>query len=180
MEPRDLHSRPASIGDFVLRGPPNWTIVLLLLGIGAMHLSIAIPAFLHGHWQGFLSLILGCVFLTASTIAWRIRPEVGVLTSKRALRLRAGVGRLYLERFIPFSHVRGVRVTLSHPTKHVDEALIQVVCDDEDIECPPTDIPQQEALYLAVAMGVRLIKVSDEDDGGDGQKRETPEMVNQP
>jgi hypothetical protein len=34
-----------------------------------------------------------------------------------------------------------------------------VLCENEDVECPPTRIPRQQALFLAMAMNVRLIKV---------------------
>ena len=34
-----------------------------------------------------------------------------------------------------------------------------MVCDGEVVECPPTKVPREEALCLAVTMGVRLIKV---------------------
>jgi len=37
------------------------------------------------------------------------------------------------------------------------------VCRHEDILCPPTRIPRQQALFLAMAMDVPLIKVSDEE-----------------
>jgi hypothetical protein len=37
--------------------------------------------------------------------------------------------------------------------------VIELVCEHEVLECPPSSIPRQEALCLAVTMGVRLVKV---------------------
>ena len=65
--------------------------------------------------------------------------------------------------WIPFADVHAVRLTLGG-TERNRESSIEILCDSEDIECPPTHIPRQEALYLAVTMNVRLIKVTD--DGG--------------
>ena len=59
-------------------------------------------------------------------------------------------------------------MTLLNPrTPH--SAVIEVVCEHEVLECPPTPIPRQEALCLAVTMGVRLVKVYGE---GYGQASE--------
>jgi hypothetical protein len=41
------------------------------------------------------------------------------------------------------------------------ESRIEILCDDESIECPTTRVPRQEALYLAMAMDVELIKISE-------------------
>ncbi|MEA2735539.1 MAG: hypothetical protein QOE14_1990, partial [Humisphaera sp.] len=38
-------------------------------------------------------------------------------------------------------------------------STIELVCDHEVLECPPTNIPREEALCLAVTLGVRLVKV---------------------
>ena len=66
---------------------------------------------------------------------------------------------MHYQRFISFADVHGIRLTLSDPS----EAKLEVLCDNEDIECPPTSIPRQEALCLAMLMGVRLIKVCDDE-----------------
>ena len=42
------------------------------------------------------------------------------------------------------------------------EAKIELVCDYEVIECPPTSVPREEALCLAVNIGVGLTKVYSE------------------
>jgi hypothetical protein len=42
------------------------------------------------------------------------------------------------------------------------ESRIEILCPFEQIECPPTAIPQQQALLLAMMLEVPLIKVCDE------------------
>src|SRR5437870_6850803 len=78
--------------DLVLRGAPNWTAVWFFAMLGGLHLSVAIPALLEGRW-GYVSLIVGTIFVTASAVSYGFRAEVAMLTSQRRLRLRTGVGR---------------------------------------------------------------------------------------
>ena len=59
--------------DFVLRYPPNWTAVWFFAVLGLLHLFNGTTAFLHGRWEGYLSLILTAVFLGASLLSWRLR-----------------------------------------------------------------------------------------------------------
>jgi hypothetical protein len=51
-----------------------------------------------------------------------------------------------------------VRLTLLHP-RTPKRAHVELVCDREVIDCPPTQVPRAEALCLAVTIGARLIKV---------------------
>jgi hypothetical protein len=39
--------------------------------------------------------------------------------------------------------------------------MIELLCRGEDVPCPPTTIPRQQALFMAMAMNVPLIKVSE-------------------
>jgi hypothetical protein len=81
-----------------------------------------------------------------------------------------------MERFVPFARIRFVRLTLLNPrTPH--SSVIEVVCEHEVLECPPTPIPRQEALCLAVTMGVRLVKVYGE---GYGQAAERLDSILSP
>jgi len=148
--------------DFVLRTPPNWTAVIFFAMLGGLHLSIAIPSLLVGRY-GYLSLILGTIFVTASLIGYRCRCEIALLPSQRRLRLRTGMGRRFCyERFVPFTAVRAVRLMVEPGlTARKSESLIELLCKGEDIPCPPTTIPRQQALFMAMAMNVPLIKVSD-------------------
>jgi len=47
--------------------------------------------------------------------------------------------------------------------KRTTDSLIELLCHLEDVPCPPTVIPRQQALFLAMAMNVPLIKVSEEE-----------------
>ena len=147
--------------DLVLRTGPNWTAVWFFAMLGGVHLTVAVPSLLDGRW-GHVSLIVGTVFVTTSVVSYRFRSEVALLTSQRRLRLRTGVGRFVYERFIPFKSVRAVRL-MTEPgvrARHT-ESLIELLCHGEDVPCPPTTIPRQQALLLAMAMDVPLIKVSE-------------------
>lgn len=149
--------------DLVLRGGPNWTAVGFFGMLGGLHLTVAIPALFEGRW-GYVSLIVGMIFVTASLVSYGCRAEVAMLTSQRRLRLRTGFGRFVYERFIPFRSVRAVRVMTEPGVRaKTTESLIELLCRGEDVPCPPTTIPRQQALFMAMAMNVPLIKVSEAD-----------------
>ena len=163
-EPQDARDGRDSVppfADLVLRGGPNWTAVWFFGLLGGVHLSVAIPSLLDGRW-GHVSLIVGTIFVTTSLLAYRFRSEVALLTSQRRLRLRTGVGRFVYERFIPFKSVRAVRL-MTEPAVRArrTESFIELLCHGEDVPCPPTTIPRQQALFMAMAMDVPLIKVSE-------------------
>lgn len=165
MGSRDVESvDPTSsppFGDLVLRTAPNWTAVGFFGALGALHLTIAITTFFSGRWECYLSVMFGSVFVIVAYIASRFRYELAVLVSERRLRLRNGVSaRMCVERVVPFAAVRGVRLTLSSGRRDV-ESKLELLCGVEDVECPPTDIPRQEALLLAMVINVPLIKVSE-------------------
>jgi len=166
MTGRDLHLSTAppqrALGPLRLTAPPNWTAVSFLAALGLLHMSIAIPAFVNQRWEGYMSLTLGCGFLSASYVFYRLRCEVSFEPQRRRISLRNGFGRFYYQRWISFDDVHAVRLTLSQ--RDFPKARIEVLCDNEDIECPPTCIPRQEALCLAMLMGVRLIKVCGDDE----------------
>jgi hypothetical protein len=154
---------PLAFADLVFRSPPNWTAVGFLAMLGGLHWAIAIPAFFHQRWEGFLSLGFGGVFLLSGFVCSRCRFELAVLGSQRRIRLRHGTRRCAFERYIPFRAVRAVRLTLSNQArrKHA-ESRIELLCPYEDVECPPTAVPRQEALFLAMALNVPLVKVCDD------------------
>jgi hypothetical protein len=160
-------------GDLVLRTAPNWTAVGFLALLGMLHLSIAIPAFVAGHWEGYLSLMLGTTFIVVSCVASRCRYEMSVFPSVRQIRLRSGVGPLCFERCVSFSCITAVRLTLGHGERSAN-SRIELLCPLNDIECPPTKIPRQEALFLALAIAVPLIKVSDENEPEETEQRISP------
>jgi hypothetical protein len=144
--------------DLVLRAPPNWTAVIFFACLGVLHLILATLAFMHERWEGAMSLLLGVGFVVGAIVGSWMRFEVTFQRRQRRLRLRSGSRRMFYQRYIPFADVHGVRLTLSKAPDH-PATRIEVLCDNEDIDCPPTDVPRQQALCLAVLMDVQLIKV---------------------
>lgn len=144
-----------------LMGPANWTAVVFFGILSFLHFSISLPAFYHSRWEGYLSFVLAIIFAGASVIAYFARYELALLPIDRHIRLRSGFGPLKFTRFIPFGDVHAVRLTLSRSGRS-SESSIFILCDNEDIECPATGIPRQQALFLAVTMNVQLIKVTDD------------------
>jgi hypothetical protein len=152
----------SAVPDLLLRFAPNWTAIIFLAGLGGLHLSMATHAIWHGRWEGFLSVIFGVVFTAAAVSCRLVRSEIIVLKEEAQIRLRTGFKRLRYERCIPFEDVRSVRLTLMNKRCMAD-SRIEIVCDREVIECPPTYVPRQESLCLAVTMGVHLVKVYGQD-----------------
>jgi hypothetical protein len=155
MPARQLHLEPEQ-RDLVLRFPPNWTAVIFLSILGSLHLCIAIPAFLTGHFEGEMSLLLGSVFLLAATGFRLLRSELSIVPAKKLIRQSVWLGRVWHSRETAFGHVREVRLFLAGPR---GESHTQIVCHNDSVECPPTAIPRQQALYLAMMMDVPLVKI---------------------
>lgn len=159
MNDHDPESRPLRTNaDLVLRSPPNWMAVTLFGVLCFLHYTMSLLAFVHGRWEGYLSAILGTMFLLLAIASRKANTEISILPSRKKIELRSGIGRLRTHREIRFDEVRSVRLTLYGSQKH-REMLLQIICDLEDIECPPTSIPQQQALWLAMTMNVPLMKV---------------------
>ena len=170
--------------DLVMPYPPNWTAVGFFGILGLLHLTIAAWSFWQEQFAGHVSLILGTVFSGSTIFAYRFRYEVGVLRSEARLRVRTTLLRSLLpERSIPFARVQGVRVFVHDDDDHGrashGDSQVEIVCDDESIDCPPTTVPRQQALFLAMAMGVQLIKVCGGNDGGES-RAPVPDQVPQP
>jgi hypothetical protein len=144
--------------DLVLQTRPNWTAVVFFAGLSGLHLAVALPAFARYRWEGYMSMLLGGIFIALAVVSYLARCEIAILPGQKRIRLRSGLPRWHFQRFIPFTNVHGVRLTMYHPSAR-GESRIEVLCDSEDIECPATPIPRQQALCLAVLMGVRLIKI---------------------
>jgi len=164
-EPCGPRPTPGAFGDVVLRAPPNWTAVGFFGMLGLLHLSISIPALIGGHWEGYLSLAFGTIFVSVAAASTRLRFELAVRPSDRRIRLRYGSARFALERSIRFAEVRGVRLTMTNGAngRKPPESKIELLCPLEDVLCPPTTIARQQALFLAMALNVPLTKVSDEE-----------------
>ena len=156
---------PQRFADLVLRSGPNWTGVCFLGMLGGLHLSIAIPSLAIGRWAGYISLIIGTVMVVVTLTIYRFRSEIAVLPGDRRVRLRTGLlSRFYFERFVPFGRVRNVRLTIESGGRRPTDSTLELVCDDEDILCPPSRIPRQQALLLAMMLGVPLVKAMEPDD----------------
>lgn len=155
--------------DMALIGPANWTAILFFGVLSGLHFAVSIPAFFHARWEGYLSFILAIVFLGVSVVSYFFRHSLTVSAGRRSIQLSTGFGPLKFTREIPFSDVHAVRLTLSRSGTS-SESCIQILCDNEDLECPTTSIPRQQALFLAMTMRVQLIKVTD-DESDDAPER---------
>jgi hypothetical protein len=144
--------------DLVMRYPPNWTAVIFFACMSFLHLINGLGAFWKGRIEGEMSAVLGVAFAIATAVALRLKNELAVRPSAGDLHLRTSLGRIWFERHIPFRSVRAVRLFLRGRSRLCD-SRIEILCDGESIECPSTRVPRQEALYLAMAMDVELIKV---------------------
>ena len=175
MHDRDLDSMlpeapvvPASYPNLTLRTPPNWTAVAFLVLLAALHLSVAGRAFVAGRWEGYVSLCFGTLFAVAAVVTFHVRREVTVLYHHGKLRLRTGVGPLSVERCMPFGSVHGVRVTLGPSGGSARDSCVELICPHEDVPCPPTAVPRQLGLLLALMIGAPLVKVSADAQGARG------------
>jgi hypothetical protein len=155
--PEDAVEPPRT--DLVLRTPPNWTAVICFGLVAGLHFVNAITSLCAGRGAGYMSLVFGSIFSSAAFIAYRFGREIAFLGRSRVLVLRTGVGRFSARRIVPFAQVRGVRLTLEQGGRHPN-AIIELLCPGEDIECPPTKIPRQQSLFLATLVSCPLIKVA--------------------
>ena len=155
--PRNVAVQPQT-ATLILRTSVNWTAVLFFATLSLVHGSIAFPAFYHGRWEGFLSAIFCVLFAGVSVITYFTHATLTMLPEERAVHFRWGFPPLRFERTIPFSDIRGVRLTLAGTRKH-PESLLELLCDSGDIECPHTPYPRQHALLMAMTIGTPLTKV---------------------
>lgn len=144
--------------DVVLCSGPNWTAVWFFAGLALLHAFVATAAFWNRHWEGFMSLVFAGTFAAIAIGCAMVRTEMTVDAVGRRLRIRCGTRHIYSERLVPFQQIQSVRLTLLRP-RQPSSARIELVCQHEVIECPPSQVPRAEALCLAVTMGARLIKV---------------------
>ncbi len=162
--------QPHPPGPLVFRSPRNWTAVAFFGALGALHLGMAATALLDHRWESYMSVVFGGGFTLIAVACFMVRHEVVVAPGRRRVMVRTALGRVAVERGVPFSTVTLVRVTLlgrSH-----GEACVSIVCEREEIEMPPTATPRQQGLLLAVTLGTRLVKVY-----GDGAPPEAAERI---
>jgi hypothetical protein len=170
-ELQDEHEPESHPADAVIfRWPRNWTAVIFFGCLGGLHLGIATTALLTFRFEAHMSLIFGTMFACVSLACLLVRREIVLEPEFRQLVIRTGLGRLACVRAISFEKVTSVRVTLLG--RFHRESSVSIVCDHTDIELPPTHTPRQEALLLAMAMNVRLVKVY-----GDGPPPEPAQRI---
>jgi hypothetical protein len=171
MTPREMTrnetvAKPFTSQELILHGRPNWAACVFFSSIALLHLYIAIhllqAAAAGGmFWEGLISSLLGGCFLLVALTCALLRSDILICPRLRVIRLRSGIGRLSTERRLPFAAVRAVRVTLWE-TRGRSRSRLAILCNGDEIPCPATTIPRQQALYLALVMNVRLIKISDD------------------
>ena len=116
MTTREAVDTPAAISpDLVLRAPPNWTAVVFFSVLSCLHCTIAFPAFYHGRWEGYMSLIFAVIFAITTIIFYFARYEMAILPSQNRIRLRHRIGPVKFQRYISFRDVHAVRLTLHGP-----------------------------------------------------------------
>jgi hypothetical protein len=182
MSDRLVHIDPES-RDLVMRFPLNWRAMIFFGTLAVLHMTNAVSAVWNSRIEGELSVIFAVAFVLLTAVACLWRTELAICTSAGQMRLRTRLGRIWSERSIPFDHVHAVRLFLSEDGRRRDSHM-EILCAGESIDCPPSQVPRQQALCLAMAMGVELIKVCYEPPDGSagrldglpqGQKPITPD-----
>ena len=171
MTPRDVMQdqavatdKPFSSRDLVLHGRPNWLAGAFFCLMAALHIYIAVHALGANTSEAIISSSLAVCFLFVATLCILTRHQISICPIQRAIHIQRRFGGFVFDRDLPFSAVRAVRVTLWQ-SRRGPQSRLEILCHGEELPCPPTKIPRQEALYLALVMNVRLIKVSDEGTG---------------
>jgi hypothetical protein len=149
----------ARLPTLVMRTHPSRAVVIALSALALIHVAIASPGLVARPPRGGMSLAFGTAFalLAVACQTWRV--EYRVLPAKRLLRVSAGFGPVSVRRNIPFRRIRGVRLTVSDTGRHASESHVDLLCDREELRCPSTPLPRQQALCLAILMRVPLTKI---------------------
>jgi hypothetical protein len=148
-----------AIGDLTFRGSAHWTAVIFFSGMSILHTCIAVGAFWHGRWEGYMSAMFAIVFTIVAAVSYWWRFEVAVQADRRVVVTRVGPRVLGLGQEISFAAVRSIRLTFLNPPER-PLWRVEIVCDAGDVECPVTSVPREQALVLAMTIGAPLVKVS--------------------
>ncbi len=180
MTPREvLHDERASAGglfssqELVLHGKPNWPAGIFFAAMAALHAYIALHTFGTSNWEGLISAVLAATFLLVTDLCLLSRHQITISPLDAQIYIRRRFGKFTFNRVLPFTAVRAVRVTLwqsrRRPQSRVEprpksapKSRVDILCHGEELPLPPTKIPRQQALYLALVMNVSLIKISDD------------------
>jgi hypothetical protein len=151
--PENFAPKPFTLQELVLHGKPNWPAAVFFACVAALHAYIAIHSFRTSLWEGVISaLLMGCFVVVAFCCAMA-RSVIAIRPRQQKIHLHGGVGRLAIDRDTLWHSRRGPR------------SRVEILCNGEEIPCPPTTIPRQQALYLALVMHVPLIKICDDSHG---------------
>lgn len=143
---------------FVLRHLPNWTAIVCFGSLAVIHLVFASTILAPHEWESLLSAGFGLIFGLVTLFHLVFCRTIAIFPHRQEIRLAWFLGPLSCQRFVPFSQVTAVRVTLTC-SGSTSESCVTIVCDDREVDLPPTSTPRQEALALAILMHVHLIKV---------------------
>src|SRR5436190_3006772 len=95
---------PEAVGTFTpprhlaLQSPPNWTAVIFFSALSGLHFAIALPAFYHGRWEGYLSLVFATGFATVAIACYFARYEMAILPREQRICLRNTLGPIKFQR----------------------------------------------------------------------------------
>lgn len=146
------------VPDLVLYWGTNWTALVFFSGLAGVHAAMALYGWQTGRWESGMAAGFAGVFGAAAIACLVVRRQIAICRESGRVLLRTGFRRLSYERAIPFDRIESVRLTLSN-RRRVSDSRIEIVCQKESIDCPPTCIPRQQALCLALLLNARLIKI---------------------
>ncbi|GEM_PF-3506077 len=147
-----------SPADVSLRTQCNWPAAATAATLSLLHLGVAWLHREQSPWAATAALVLGVLFGFVTLAMLLCYREVELNVSRRCVCLRMGLGRLTAERRIPFAQIQAVRLTqLDRYGRH--RSRIELLCEGENLRCPLTHAPRQQALLMAMAINARLIKI---------------------
>lgn len=147
-----------SPADVSLRTRCNWPAATTAATLSLLHVGVAWMHRGQSGWAAGVAVTLGAVFAALAIAMLLCYREVELNVSRRCVRIHRGLGRLSAVRHIPFSQIEAVRLTqLDRYGRH--RSRIELLCEGENLRCPITDAPRQQALLMAMAINARLIKI---------------------
>ncbi len=156
--PAQLVQVGPSPADILLRRPRNWPLATVVLALALAHFGVAAVRPTPDPLPILLGDAMGLALLIVALCIWTARHEVEISVTRQTVCLRRRVGPWQSQRYLAFGRIQAVRlIQTEHRGRHTSQ--IELVADSEDIPCPTTRAPRQQALLLAMALKVRLIKI---------------------
>lgn len=156
-------------GNLVHRSSPDVLFTIFFSMLSFLHAVVVVTGVINGRWECYMSGGFCVVFAVVAVVCRKFRFEVALLKGERIVRLRHGVGKLYMERRVRFGAITDVRLTLLG-SAGPEGSQIELLSPDDDIVYPPSRYPRQEALLLAMTLDVPLIKVYGENVAPDQER----------